>query len=165
MYSTSFAFFVAIAAAYTQQPDNHGHGVGRGAFHLDRHCQRLKVHRFLDLNRPLFGQIWYGGFSRDFYLEQVHKPRHYKGGASAPLFGNFLEPLTKTPWWLIPMIWLPCISYGVVLANEGFSSPIFTGAWWTAGFFIWFLIEYGMHRCLFHVDEYVSSILDIRERS
>ena len=124
-----------------------------------------KVHRFLDLNRPLFGQIWYGGFSRDFYLEQVHKPRHYKGGASAPLFGNFLEPLTKTPWWLIPMIWLPCISYGVVLANEGFSSPIFTGAWWTAGFFIWFLIEYGMHRCLFHVDEYVSSILDIRERS
>ncbi|EEP78007.1 inositolphosphorylceramide-B C-26 hydroxylase [Uncinocarpus reesii 1704] len=59
-----------------------------------------KVHKFLDLNRPLFGQLWFGGFSKEFYLEQVHRPRHYKGGASAPLFGNFLEPLTKTAWYL-----------------------------------------------------------------
>ncbi|TKA67185.1 hypothetical protein B0A49_05824 [Cryomyces minteri] len=57
-----------------------------------------RTHKFLDLNRPLLMQIWNGGFSKDFYLEQVHRPRHYKGGDSAPLFGNFLEPLTCGTW-------------------------------------------------------------------
>ena len=61
-----------------------------------------KKHKFLDLNRPLFPQIWYGGFTKEFYLDQVHRPRHYRGGESAPVFGNFLEPLTKTPWWFYP---------------------------------------------------------------
>jgi 4-hydroxysphinganine ceramide fatty acyl 2-hydroxylase len=52
-----------------------------------------KEHKFLDLSKPLLLQVWFGGFSKDFYLEQVHRPRHYNGGASAPLFGNFLEPV------------------------------------------------------------------------
>jgi 4-hydroxysphinganine ceramide fatty acyl 2-hydroxylase len=76
-------------------------------------------HKFLDLNKPLLLQVWFGGFSKDFYLEQVHRPRHYKGGESAPLFGNFLEPLTKTPWWAIPVLWLPAVAYGTYLASEG----------------------------------------------
>ncbi|EHL00605.1 putative RNA-binding protein rsd1 [Glarea lozoyensis 74030] len=67
-----------------------------------------KTHKFLDLNKPLLLQVWFGGFSKDFYLEQVHRPRHYKGGESAPLFGNFLEPLSKTPWFLFHLDkWLP----------------------------------------------------------
>jgi 4-hydroxysphinganine ceramide fatty acyl 2-hydroxylase len=52
-----------------------------------------KTHKFLDLNKPLLLQVWFGGFSKDFYLEQVHRPRHYKGGESAPLFGNFRTTL------------------------------------------------------------------------
>ncbi|RFU27719.1 hypothetical protein B7463_g8627, partial [Scytalidium lignicola] len=59
-----------------------------------------KTYKFLDLNKPLLLQVLLGGFSKRFYLEQIHRPRHYKGGASAPLFGNFLEPLSKTPWYL-----------------------------------------------------------------
>jgi 4-hydroxysphinganine ceramide fatty acyl 2-hydroxylase len=31
---------------------------------------------FLDLNEALLPQIWYGNFSKEFYLEQVHQPRH-----------------------------------------------------------------------------------------
>lgn len=31
---------------------------------------------FLDLTRPLIPQMWRGGFSKAFYLEQVHQPRH-----------------------------------------------------------------------------------------
>lgn len=78
-----------------------------------------KRHKFLDLSKPLILQVWFGGFEKDFYLEQVHRPRHYKGGESAPLFGNFLEPLTKTPWWVVPIVWLPCVAYGTYLASEG----------------------------------------------
>lgn len=112
-----------------------------------------KKHKFLDLSKPLFLQIWRGGFSKEFYLDQVHRPRHYKGGESAPLFGNFLEPLTKTPWWLVPTIWLPCVGYGLYLASEGLSGGLETGAYWLFGVFLWSFIEYVMHRFLFHLDQ------------
>ena len=111
-----------------------------------------KAHKFLDLDKPLLAQVWYGGFSKDFYLEQVHRPRHYKGGQSAPLFGNFLEPLSKTPWWVVPSVWLPPVVYGTVIAGLGLGSVWQTAAYWLLGLGIWTLVEYGMHRCLFHVD-------------
>ncbi|KAJ6441912.1 inositolphosphorylceramide-B C-26 hydroxylase [Purpureocillium lavendulum] len=117
--------------------------------------QDYKKHKFLDLNKPLFLQVWNGGFSKEFYLDQVHRPRHYKGGDSAPLFGNFLEPLSKTPWWLVPTLWVPCVCYGLYLANQGFDTPATTAAYWIFGLFLWTFIEYCMHRFLFHLDDYL----------
>lgn len=114
-----------------------------------------KTHKFLDLNRPLFPQIWYGGFSKEFYLEQVHRPRHYRGGDSAPLFGNFLEPLTKTSWWVVPMIWLPPVAYGTYYGFQGLATAPEAMAYWCLGLFLWTLVEYVMHRGLFHVDKYL----------
>lgn len=113
-----------------------------------------KTHKFLDLSRPLFLQVWNGGFKKDFYLEQVHRPRHYRGGDSAPLFGNFLEPLSKTPWWVVPTIWVPPVVVGTVMGASSLGIPI-TAAYWCGGLFIWTLVEYILHRCLFHLDEYV----------
>lgn len=112
-----------------------------------------KKHKFLDLSRPLFPQIWFGGFSKEFYLDQVHRPRHYKGGESAPLFGNFLEPLSKTPWWVVPLAWLPPVAYGTYLAREGMDSTFQEVCYWGFGFFLWSLIEYVLHRFLFHLDK------------
>ncbi|XXG97799.1 UDP-N-acetylglucosamine transferase subunit [Hypoxylon texense] len=117
--------------------------------------QDYKKHKFLDLNKPLLMQVWFGGFSKEFYLDQVHRPRHYKGGASAPLFGNFLEPLSLTPWWMVPLIWLPAIAYGTYLASEGFESKLSLALFWGFGVFLWTLIEYILHRCLFHLDKYL----------
>ena len=111
-----------------------------------------KKHKFLDLNRPLLLQVWFGGFSKDFYLEQVHRPRHYKGGESAPLFGNFLEPLTKTPWWVIPIIWGPPVAYGTYIAGEGCGGRLVEAGYWLLGLFLWTLVEYILHRFLFHLD-------------
>jgi 4-hydroxysphinganine ceramide fatty acyl 2-hydroxylase len=111
-----------------------------------------KTHKFLDLNRPLIPQVWYSGFSKDFYLEQVHRPRHYKGGESAPLFGNFLEPLTKTAWYIVPIIWLPPVIYGTYIAREGCGSWAYEFTYWGMGLFIWTLVEYILHRFLFHLD-------------
>lgn len=111
-----------------------------------------KKFKFLDLNRPLLMQVWYGNFEKEFYLEQVHRPRHYKGGASAPLFGNFLEPLSKTPWWVVPTIWLPPVAYGTFLSRDGLSSWGHVASYWCLGLFLWTLIEYVLHRFLFHLD-------------
>lgn len=114
----------------------------------------FRTHKFLDLSRPLFMQLWNGGFKKDFYLEQVHRPRHYRGGDSAPLFGNFLEPLSKTPWWVVPTIWLPLVGYGTVLGLGSLGAPV-TAAYWFTGVGIWTLVEYTLHRCLFHLDYYL----------
>ncbi|KAI5927901.1 hypothetical protein F4810DRAFT_645796 [Camillea tinctor] len=114
-----------------------------------------KTHKFLDLNKPLLMQIWFSGFSKEFYLDQVHRPRHYKGGASAPLFGNFLEPLSLTPWWVVPMVWLPPVAYGTYLASEGFESSTTLAAAFLSGIFLWTIIEYILHRFLFHLDYYL----------
>lgn len=110
---------------------------------------------FLDLNKPLFMQVLRGNFPKEFYLEQVHKPRHYRGGESAPFFGNFLEPFSKTPWWVVPLVWVPAVSYGMWLAKAGLGYPlwILSFCW---GLFMWTLIEYTLHRCLFHLDESVT---------
>jgi len=113
-----------------------------------------KTHKFLDLSKPLLMQVWYGGFSKEFYLEQVHRPRHYKGGASAPLFGNFLEPLSLTPWWMVPICWLPPVAYGTFLASQQLS-VIPLVAYWITGLCIWTIVEYGLHRGLFHLDDYL----------
>jgi 4-hydroxysphinganine ceramide fatty acyl 2-hydroxylase len=113
-----------------------------------------QTHKFLDLDRPLFMQIWNGGFSKKFYLEQVHRPRHYKGGESAPLFGNFLEPLSKTPWWVVPTVWLPPVAYGTFLGWRNLDNTPLMIAYWFLGLFLWTLVEYILHRGLFHIDRW-----------
>ncbi len=118
----------------------------------------FRTHKFLDLSRPMFPQLWNGGFSRSFYLEQVHRPRHYKGGKSAPLFGNFLEPLSKTSWWVVPLVWLPPVAYGTFLAFGGLPTHEAL-AYWLFGLGLWTLVEYILHRGLFHVDKSVIHAL------
>lgn len=116
-----------------------------------------RKHKFIDLSKPMLKQVWSSGFSKRFYLDQVHRARHYKGGKSAPLFGNFLEPLSLTPWWVIPSLWLPFMAYGTYISREEIS-----GGWihvmtlWMFGLFLWTLLEYILHRFLFHLDKYVS---------
>lgn len=111
-----------------------------------------KEHKFLDLNKPLFAQMFFSKFPKDFYLEQVHRPRHYRGGDSAPLFGNILEPLSKTAWYIVPMLWLPPVMYGSYLGVSNL--PALQGpAYWCLGLFLWTLVEYILHRFLFHIDK------------
>ncbi|KAL8970471.1 MAG: hypothetical protein Q9183_001507 [Haloplaca sp. 2 TL-2023] len=114
-----------------------------------------KKHRFLNLEKPLLMQVWNGGFSKDFYLREVHRPRIYKADVSPPLFGNFLEPLSKTAWWVVPLVWLPWVALGSWMACQGIPSYFQFVAYWLTGFGLWSLVEYGMHRGLFHVDKYL----------
>lgn len=112
-----------------------------------------KKHKFLDLSQPLLPQMLRSNFSKEFYLDQVHRPRHY-GKGSAPLFGNFLEPLSLTAWWVVPTIWLPCNMYIFYIGFTG-QSKITALSFWALGLFIWTLVEYCLHRFLFHLDQYL----------
>ena len=111
-------------------------------------------HHFLDLSKPLLPQMLKSNFTREFYIDQVHRPRHC-GSQSANLFGVwFLEPFSKTPWWLIPTIWIPVVLF---LLNRGFhmvSLPTFIICFFL-GLVNWTLFEYGIHRFVFHLDDHV----------
>lgn len=108
---------------------------------------------FVDPYRPMLAQVFSGRYNKKVYLEQVHIPRHVPG--SAPIFGNFLEPLTKTPWWAVPLIWIPfgqahtlyAWYMGVPLASLAF--------YWACGLLVWSFIEYSLHRWLFHIDTFL----------
>lgn len=107
-------------------------------------------HKFLDLGKPLLMQVLFANWTRDFYIDQVHRPRHY-GKGSAPLFGNFLEPISLTPWWIVPLVWLPPNLFITYLGAS--QLPWLTSfSYWCLGLFVWTLVEYSLHRFLFHLD-------------
>ena len=45
----------------------------------------FEKNQFLDLRRPMLLQLLRADFSKSYYLQQVHQPRHLS--TSAPLFG------------------------------------------------------------------------------
>ncbi|KAF9334192.1 fatty acid alpha-hydroxylase [Podila minutissima] len=111
-----------------------------------------KKTRFLDLSQPLLWQLWSSDFSKAFYLEQVHIPRHLSGPAR--IFGSpFLEVFTKTPWYVIPIFWLPIIAYNAHRSLETGLAPDQLVAYFFSGMVIWTLAEYVIHRFLFHLDD------------
>ncbi|VEU19414.1 DEKNAAC100535 [Brettanomyces naardenensis] len=114
-----------------------------------------KKYKFLDLDKPLIRQVLFAHWTKEFYLDQIHRPRHY-GKGSAQLFGNFLEPLSLTPWWVIPILWLPPNMYIFYLGYTHLNPFVFFSMW-TIGLFAWTLIEYCLHRFLFHLDTYLPS--------
>ncbi|SAM84347.1 probable SCS7-required for hydroxylation of ceramide [Ustilago bromivora] len=140
-----------------------------------------KQNRFLDLNKALMPQMLRANFSKEFYLEQVHSPRHSKNPAR---FFNqdYLEVFTRTPWYVVPTLWLPIASAIFFRSTTQFASnlsktPLNAATWyeaaakptqfaptvwsvaltqtaicWAIGVVIWTLLEYSIHRFLFHID-------------
>ena len=105
---------------------------------------------FLDLNAPLMPQIIRKRWTKRYYLEQVHTARYLP--RPAVLFPYLiLEILTRTPWYVIPIVWFPIITFLAVRAfNE--IDTLATITMWITGFFGWTLAEYLFHRSLFHID-------------
>ncbi|CDZ98463.1 fatty acid-2 hydroxylase [Phaffia rhodozyma] len=136
---------------------------------------------FLDLSKALIPQMWYANFSKEFYLEQVHQPRHVT--YSAKMFPYpWLECFTLTPWYVVPSIWLPIASIFFYLsalqsspATADYSFRALVGSarsfqippapaasgfaaaslCWSVGCVVWTLLEYAFHRFLFHLDDYL----------
>jgi 4-hydroxysphinganine ceramide fatty acyl 2-hydroxylase len=141
----------------------------------------FEKNEFLDLRKPLMPQMWNCNFSKSYYLHQVHQPRH-TGKESARLFGpDYLEVFTRTKWWVVPLFWGPITTYlglrGLLqftlgtasvtpfrenpwlpLAGLKYVTPLAlaqTGASFALGCVVWTLLEYALHRFLFHLDYYL----------
>ncbi|KAI0503486.1 hypothetical protein KFK09_014420 [Dendrobium nobile] len=101
----------------------------------------------VDLNKALVFQVGHLG---EAYQEWVHQPIVSKEG---PRFfkNDFLELLTRTVWWAIPTIWLPVVCWSLETSFHLGQSLSEIALLVLAGIFIWTLIEYILHRFLFHI--------------
>ncbi|XP_021818174.1 dihydroceramide fatty acyl 2-hydroxylase FAH1 [Prunus avium] len=102
----------------------------------------------VDLNKALVFQVGHLG---EAYQEWVHQPIVCKEG---PRFfeSEFWEFLTRTVWWAVPVIWLPVVFYSISMSvrmGHGFPEIALMVF---AGIFVWTLLEYTLHRFLFHIE-------------
>ncbi|KAG5893927.1 hypothetical protein JTB14_028737 [Gonioctena quinquepunctata] len=115
-----------------------------------RECDDLE--KLVDWDKPMFSQVTKLGTK---YYEWVTSPVDRK----LRLFGNpIIENLTITPWYIVPAIWVPVIIYFIVLGTEKYvqitkdSSPLVPVVLSIAeGAILWTLLEYSLHRWVFHI--------------
>ncbi|KII91632.1 hypothetical protein PLICRDRAFT_51769 [Plicaturopsis crispa FD-325 SS-3] len=159
----------------------------------------FEKNQFLDLRRPLLRQVWEANFSKSYYMQQVHQPRHLAN--SARMFGpDYLEVFSRAAWYVVPLFWLPITVYLLLRSLLQFGavplpsvtvtlSPPFstlsmsylrpitltvpttlpvsslaalpasafykTMACFFTGNLLWTILEYTLHRFLFHVDAWL----------
>ncbi len=58
-----------------------------------------------------------------------------------------LDVFTRSAWWMVPLIWLPISAFLIYLGPKGFYLLFIP-----AGILTWTLIEYVLHRFLFHLE-------------
>jgi dihydroceramide fatty acyl 2-hydroxylase len=101
----------------------------------------------VDLGAPLLAQVPALG---DAYEAWVH--RSVKPGRSLRIFrSRFLESFTHIPWWLVLVVWVPLAAGLVAVAAVRFD--LSAGALAlrvVAGVVLWTLLEYALHRYVFH---------------
>ncbi|CAH0551932.1 unnamed protein product [Brassicogethes aeneus] len=99
-------------------------------------------------------------------LPQVGKlGEHYKKWVLSPvdrhlrLFENpILENLTITPWYIVPLIWIPVTFLFVLYGTKNYyshtkgSSILEPAVCVALGLILWTLIEYSLHRWVFHME-------------
>jgi len=120
---------------------------------LERYAidQSIEQDSLLDSKNAI---LWRVGDLHESYWRWIHQPFD---GTLRLFESDFLERLTRTAWWVVPMVWLPIIFYfyacGLNLMYErlGLSSGcIVAGTLFLAGILCWTLLEYVLHRGLFH---------------
>ena len=108
---------------------------------------------FIDTSRPMLQQLLKGNFTKEFYVEQIHIPRHTSD--SPPIFANpYLDLLSKCYWWVPPTFWTPVICF-MFIRSLSFLSFFGTCMSFALGILTWTLIEYTLHRFIFHLDDYL----------
>ncbi len=108
----------------------------------------------IDLKRGVLWQV-YKKLRLKEYLEFIHDPKHMINPPEAIMFETpALEFFTKTPWYVILIVWVPLIIYNLFYAYHemNYNVPVIL-SFYLLGIFIWTFCEYFLHRFFFHYDE------------
>ena len=111
----------------------------------------------VDWSKPMVAQV---GKLGPEYLKWVHSPVN----RPLRLFGpEIVEFFSKTPWYMVPIVWLPVVLYLSVMGLThlgsdvtGFLTSVYSVflafvCLFICGTFLWTLVEYLLHRHLFHI--------------
>ncbi|XP_067906031.1 fatty acid 2-hydroxylase [Heterodontus francisci] len=131
---------------------------------MDARCKSVDPDNDLvDWNKPL---LWQVGHLREKYDEWVHQP------VDRPIrlfYSDFVEACSKTAWYVVPLVWTPLVIffswYYYTELAEGktllftsitseYSIPVHKYCFpflFLFGMFLWSLVEYLIHRYLFHM--------------
>jgi 4-hydroxysphinganine ceramide fatty acyl 2-hydroxylase len=122
----------------------------------------------IDLTRGMVPQVL--NLNKKQYMHMTHYPVHLP---YCRLFdSDFTESLSRNPWYRILILWLPLVAYllynGVTFDYEehsSFDKYLFAGSadfsvlavalTFFLGVFFWTLMEYSLHRGVFHFDDYL----------
>lgn len=101
----------------------------------------------VDLSAPLLEQVGALGASYDAWVHRSIKPKE-----SLRLFrGPALEAMSHIPWWLVLLVWVPILTGLALHALLGLGLGVVTFLGLAAvGLVAWTLLEYGLHRFVFH---------------
>ncbi|KAJ8936620.1 hypothetical protein NQ314_012235 [Rhamnusium bicolor] len=107
----------------------------------------------VDWDKPMLSQVTNLGSK---YKEWVISPVDRQ----LRLFGNtILENLTITPWYVVPIVWLPVIIYFITIGTDKYvqitkdPSPFASTVLCIGlGLLLWTLVEYSLHRWVFHME-------------
>uniref|UniRef100_A0A7S3MVI9 Fatty acid 2-hydroxylase n=1 Tax=Strombidium inclinatum TaxID=197538 RepID=A0A7S3MVI9_9SPIT len=125
------------------------------ASHMDGGSS-LGCTREFDYSKGLFKQMWDCDWSFEEYYVFINEPKVLVNPVrNLKLFDgyfSFLEIVTMTPWWLIPLFWVPIIVYLFNSVAEHFTSEQQAGLF-AFGFVYWTFAEYFIHRFIFHVED------------
>ena len=98
-----------------------------------------------DPKKGMVWQVWHN-LTLTEYLDMVNHPTHLP--YHVRLFDSpLLELTTRTKWYLVPLVWLPVATYYLSL---GVRLGLVTLLLFLLGVLLWTLMEYGLHRYVFH---------------
>ncbi|GCB61005.1 fatty acid 2-hydroxylase [Scyliorhinus torazame] len=130
---------------------------------MDARCKSVDPDNDLvDWKKPL---LWQVGHLRETYDEWVHQP------VDRPIrlfYSDLVEACSKTAWYMVPLVWTPVVIffswYSYTELAQGntrlstsftdYSVPVHKYCFpflFVLGMFLWSLVEYLIHRYLFHM--------------
>ncbi|KZC14103.1 PREDICTED: fatty acid 2-hydroxylase [Dufourea novaeangliae] len=128
----------------------------RSAFHLledftvNEQEKYQEYEDLIDWNAPILGQV---GKLGDQYWEWMNLPVNRE----IRLFqSNLLETISITPWYLVPIVWIPVCIYFLYsgfnsIADDPSGNTLFQAlSSYILGILLWSILEYVLHRKLFH---------------
>jgi len=92
-------------------------------------------------------------------LTRIAKVKEYEKWVETPVHrplrifdSAILEACTHCPWYVVPMVWVPVSMYCTYMCYQSFEQNLLiTSMLWVTGIFVWTLLEYSLHRFLFHL--------------
>jgi len=111
---------------------------------IDRATQDKDLAQMVDVTKPILPQIPKLGAK---YQPWLHSQC---GLQKIIIFDSFLEMFTRWPWTYIFVLWTPYLSYFMYKSFQEIS-PLQNAIMFALGLFSWTIVEYVLHRFVFHV--------------